>query len=220
MIETGISFGDIHSFYGLNLVLSKVEISPAKPKTNYIDIPGGDGSVDMTEANGEVKFYDRDCKFTFTMNPAGDLSEEAYEAKKTEVSNALNGREFKITLDKDNGFYYLGRCEVNEYLSNKRVRQIVVTAKVRPYKFKKTVTVVIFQLSSAQKTVNVKNGRKSVCPTIECSNDNANIVFGNASFSLSAGTNKLLGIQFKEGNNELKLSGTGTVTFSFQEGEL
>lgn len=220
MIETGIYFGNIHSFYDLNLILSKVEIPPAKPKTNYIDIPGGDGSVDLTEAHGEVKYNDRDCKFTFTMNPAGNLSEAAFEEKKTEVSNALNGKEFRITLDKDEEFYYLGRCEVNEYLSNKRVRQIVVTAKVKPYKFKQNVTVVICELSNEQKTVNINNGRKTVVPEITCTDDNAMVVFGSTSYSLAAGTHKILDIQFKEGNNQLKLSGTGTITFAWQEGEL
>lgn len=220
MIETGIYFGDIHSFYDLNLILSKVEIPPAKPKTTYVDIPGGNGSVDLTEAHGEVKYSDRECKFTFTMNPAGGLSEADFEEKKTEVSNALNGMKFKITLDKDDEFYYSGRCEVSEYLSNKRLRQIVVTAKVYPYKFKQNVTSLTFELSETQKTVNIINGRKSVSPEIECSNDNTMIVFGNTSFALSAGTQKILDIQFKEGNNQLKLSGTGTITFSFQEGEL
>lgn len=220
MIETGIYFGDIHSFYDLNLILSSVSIPPAKPKTNYVDIPGSDGSVDLTEAHGEVKYNDRDCKFTFTMNPAGDLSEVAFEEKKTEVSNALNGKEFKITLDKDEDYFYQGRCEVSEYLSDKRIRQVAVTAKVKPYKFKQNVTVLTFALSETEKTVNIKNGRKSVCPSIECSDDNTLIVFGTTSISLSAGTHKVLDIQFTEGNNQLKLSGTGTVTFSFQEGDL
>ena len=52
MIETGIYFDNIHSFYDLNLVLSKVEISPAKPKTSYVDIPGGNGSIDFVLSFG------------------------------------------------------------------------------------------------------------------------------------------------------------------------
>lgn len=220
MIEKGISFGNIHSYRNLNLILSGSEIPPAKPKTIYVDIPGGDGSVDLTEANGEVKYSDRECKFTFTMNPMGDLSEDAWEAKKTEVSNALNGREFRITLDKDDRFYYLGRCEVSEYLSDRRIRQIVVTAKVKPYKFKQNVTLVKYELSNTEKTVYLRNGRKSVSPVIECTNDNTMIKFGNASYSLDAGSHKILEIRFAEGINQMNISGTGTITFSYQEAEL
>ena len=55
----GIKFDDIHSFYDLNLVLSQVDIPPATAKTSFVDIPGADGSVDMTEALGSVKYKDR-----------------------------------------------------------------------------------------------------------------------------------------------------------------
>lgn len=220
MIETGISFGNIHSYYDLNLILSGSEIPPAKPKTVYIDIPGGDGTVDLTEANGEVRFCDRDCKFTFTMNPSDNLSDVAFEEKKTEVSNALNGKEFKITLDKDDGFYYLGRCEVSEYLSNKRLRQIVITARVKPYKFKQQLTSLIYKLSEEEQTVEIMNSRKSVVPTILCANDDTMIVFGDTSFCLTHGMHTMPDIQFKQGKNTLKLSGEGLIVFSFQEGEL
>ena len=69
----GIQFNDIHSYYDLNLILSVVNIPPAQPKTNYVDLPGGEGSLDLTEALGEVKYNDRDCTFTFTMNPTDHL---------------------------------------------------------------------------------------------------------------------------------------------------
>lgn len=222
MIETGISFGNIHSYYDLNLILSGSEIPPAKPKTNYVDIPGGDGSIDLTEATGEVKFHDRECKFTFTMNPSDDLSDVAFEEKKTEVSNALNGREFKITLDKDDGFYYLGRCEVGEYLSNKRLRQIVVTAKVKPYKFKQKVTSLEFDLTEEEQTIIIKNSRKTVSPRIMCSHDTEIILRGTV-FKISAGIHtEVPEILFVEGNNELIISGDskGAILFSFQEGVL
>lgn len=141
MIETGMSFGDIHSFRDLDLILSSVEIPPAKPKENFVDIPGADGSIDMTEALGEVKYSDRTgAKFTFYMNPAGDLSEDAWEAKKKEISNSLNGLRCNITLDKDPDYYWQGRCTVNEHASNKKLRKFVVGARLAPYKLKNDVT--------------------------------------------------------------------------------
>lgn len=220
MIETGILFGNIHSFYDLNLILSSVHIAPAYPKTSYVDVPGADGSIDTTEVHGEVKFHDRTHNFTLTMNPAGDLSEAAWEEKKTEVSNLLNGLACKITLDKDPDYYWQGRCVVDEYKSNKRVRQFVISATVRPYKLKQSETVVSFAVSSTEKTVTIRNGRKSVCPVIECTDDNTKITFGNATFALMAGSHKITDIMLVHGDNELKLSGSGTVTFRFQEGDL
>lgn len=220
MIDTGVLFNYIHSFYDLNLILSAVDISPAKPKTTYVDIPGADGSLDLTEAHGEVKYSDRTIKFTFTMNPAGDLSERAWEEKKMEVSNALNGLACRITLDKDPDYYWQGRCSLDSYKSNKRVRQFVVAATVRPYKWKQSETVASFALSDVAQKVNIRNARKSVCPVITCTDDDTKIVFNGNTFSFNAGSHKNLNIRFTEGNNEVTISGAGLVAFAYQEGDL
>ncbi len=220
MIETGVYFNDIHSFYDLDLILSAVEVTPAIPKTTYVDIPGADGSLDLTEAHGEVKYSDRTITATLTMNPASDLSEAAWEEKKTEVSNRLNGLACKITLDKDPEFYWLGRCTVDSYKSNKRIRQFVVSAKVRPYKYRQTETVVSFALTGDETTVTIRNGRKSVCPEITCTNDGATIAFNGITHEFNAGTHKFLDIRLVEGNNQISIDGTGTITFKYQEGEL
>ena len=217
MIETGVLFNETHSYFDLNLILSAVDIPPAKPKTTFIDVPGADGSVDLTEAHGEVKYSDRECSFTFTMLPTDSST---WEEKKTEVSNLLNGRVFNITLDKDDEYYYSGRCEVKGFEVDKKIRQIVVSAKVKPYKFKQNVTVMKAALTNTPKTVNLMNGRKTVSPSIECTNDDTVVVFGDATFNLSAGKHKVLDIQLVEGNNVVTVSGTGSVTFSYQEGDL
>ena len=45
--------------------------------------------------------------------------------------------------------------------------------------------------------------------------------FNGTSYSIGTGTNKVLGINFKEGINTIKvISGTGTLTVSYQEGSL
>lgn len=220
MIETGVLFDNIHSFYDFGLILSAVDIPPAAPKTTYIDIPGGDGSIDLTEALGEIKFSDRVLKFSFAMNPAGDLSETAWEERKTLISNYLNGRLCKITLDKDSDFYWVGRCSVESYASQKRLRQIVISATVRPYKFRQSETIRSYTLTSTAQTIVLRNGRKSVCPVITCTGSDTTVVFDSKTYKLSAGTHKFLNIRLTEGNNRLTISGSGQITFTYQEAEL
>lgn len=222
MIGKGVKFGNIHSYHDLNLILSAVSIPPAIPKTTFVDVPGADGTLDLTEALGEVKYNDRDsAQFVFTMNPADDLSDYAFECKKTEVSNALNGIYFeRIILDKDADYYYTGRCTVNEYLSDKRIRQIVVTARLKPYKHKVIETVVTEALSTSEKTIVLRNSRKSVIPEITCSADDTTVVFDGAEVTFNAGTHKSLNIQLKEGVNVLQIKGSGTIEFRYREGDL
>ncbi len=218
MTYKGITFDDVHTFDDLNLVLSDCpDMPPAKPKTTYIDIPGADGSLDLTEAHGEVRYSDRENKYTFTMHPAETMT---WEEKMSEVSNLLNGKRAKMTLDKDDDYFWDVRATVDSYESDKRLHQIVISVKAMPYKFKQDITKRTVQLSATPTEINLMNGRKSVCPSIECSNDNTVIVFGDATFNLNAGKHEILDIQLKEGLNKLTVSGSGTVLFTYQEGDL
>lgn len=347
----GIWFDDIHSYSDLNLVLSKVDIPPATPRTNYVDIPGGDGTVDLTEALGGLKYKDRKGSITFSVFPTDD-----FEEKKRQVSNLLNGKRFKIRLDKDPDYYWLGRCEFNKYASKKNLHQITMNVNVAPYKFKDEPTRVfvpfcgknlldvsesnqiaqvygsveyitngvrksgqyfvgfpvavnahttyyfsvnikrltsasvptsggriaiydknirtivtsypstegkaVFYFNSGNHTelsvlfysdsdqnqgvyeftnaqleairateyepytpitdpleITLTNGRKPVIPTIHCTGE-ATIVADGTEYTVGAGTHKFLGFQLTEGEKTVTVSGTGAVTFVYQEGDL
>jgi phage-related protein len=209
----GIKFGEIHSYDDLHLILSKVEIPPAGVKTTYVDIPGGDGSVDLTEGLGRICYKDRKCKFTFTVAPGDD-----FEAKKKEVSNLLNGQRFEIVLDKDPGYKYIGRCAVNSYSTNKALHKIVVEANVAPYKLKKTVTAVVME-PGEKVSVTLENGRMWTVPEIVTTAP-ATIEFNGGTFALTAGTHKILELELKPGENHLLVTCVHTVTFHYQEGDL
>ena len=137
----GIRFGTIHSFDDLHLVLSTMKIPPAKPKTSFIDLPGADGSVDLTEAFGRVKYSNRDASFTFTVLPNQD-----FEQIKRFVCGKINGSKMKILVEKDPDYFWNGRCYVDEYNSDAALNQIVVAAILDPYKLKETET---FSFSSS-----------------------------------------------------------------------
>ena len=188
-IYKGIYFDDIHSFNDLNLILAPFVPEPAEPKTNYIDIAGGDGSLDMTEALGEVKYKDRVFSFTFTIKPSDNMT---FDEKVSQVSNALNGKKCKITFDRDPEYFWDGRCIVEKYAQDRNLKQISVKATVRPYKIKQDETVVSFGLTTKGKEITLRNGRKSVVPEITCTNDNTVVVFGSITQNLSAGTHRIL----------------------------
>lgn len=130
-IESGVNFGGIHSFRDLNLVLAPFDYTPAVPKTKFIEIPGGDGTIDATEADGTIHYYDREFEFIFSVMPGDELT---FEERQTAVAKALNGKRFEIVLDKDPEYFWRGRVWIDEYASNKRLRQIAVVARVSPYK--------------------------------------------------------------------------------------
>jgi predicted phage tail component-like protein len=210
----GIKFDNIHSFEDLNLILSQVDIPPATPKEVYVDIPSGDGSVDLTEALGEVKYNNREATITFTALPQDD-----FEQKKKQVSNLLNGVRFKkIVLDKDPNYYWVGRCKINEYASDKNLHKIVVGAVLAPYKLKKDETVVTIPAGENTPVV-LSNSRKTVVPVITCAEETTVILMGNT-YKLNSGTHTVPDLVLKFGENPMTITSEGAVKFTYQEGDL
>lgn len=214
----GTTFGSIHSNTNLQLIQQSVEVKPASPKTNFVDIPGGDGSKDLTEALGVgVKYADREITWTFALYPGAD-----WYAKQREVSGALNGLKCNITLDDDPGYYYEGRLAVADYKADRLLRQITVKAICRPYKLKQSETTVSSSLTTTNKTLTLNNDRMPVVPTITVTATTV-ITFAGNSYTINAGTHKLLGIRLTAASQTLQAktsSGTGTITIKYREGAL
>lgn len=140
----GTDFGGVHSFYDLNLIQQLVDEQPAEPKLNLIDIPGADGSVDMSELpGGRLVYKDRTLTWTYALYPG-----ENWDAKHRQVSNALNGKRCRITLDSNPDYYYDGRVAVKKYNKDKLLRQITVEAICNPWMLKQQPTVIRADLGS------------------------------------------------------------------------
>ena len=214
----GTDFGGVHSSHDLNLIQQLVDVQPAEPKLNLIDIPGADGSKDLSEQpTGRVVYGDRKLTWTFALFPG-----ENWHDKHRQVSNALNGKRCRITLDGDPAYCYVGRLAVRKYNTDKLLRQIIIEAICAPYRLKQEVTTVTADLSTTQATISLPNDRKPVVPEITVSADTV-LVWKNSTYTISAGTHKVLDIELQEGENTLAaktLSGTGTIVLAYQEGAL
>lgn len=214
----GTDFGGIHSYRDLHLVQAAVEVEPAEPKTNFIDIPGADGSKDFSESPaGRVVYNTRKITWTFKLYPG-----DHWAAKYTQVSNAINGRACHIVLDDDPDWYYVGRVSVDKHAVDGILHTITVVAICQPYKLWRVETTVSESLTTANKTLLLVNDRMRAVPTITVSAATTLTWKGNT-FSLAAGTHKVLDIELAEGANYLQAkttTGSGTILIKYQKGAL
>lgn len=134
----GITFGNYHSYRDFGLILSSKIIGAPTPKTELIDIPGGDGVLDLTEFFGEVKYNNRTLTFEFsTMVP-----QSQFMALFSKVQNALHGQKMNISLDEDPEWYYIGRLSIPEWKVQKRIGKLTIVCDCEPFKYKRLKTVV------------------------------------------------------------------------------
>lgn len=214
----GTNFGGWHSHRDLQLIQQSVDVQPALPKLNLVDVPGADGSKDLsTQPSGRVVFEDRDITWTFALYPGDN-----WDKKHQQVSNVLNGLACDIALDSDPDYYYQGRLSVSKYKKDGMLRQITVKAVCRPYKLKQVETKVVSPLTTAYTPLALVNERKLVIPSITVTAETT-LRWQNRTVTVAAGTHRIADIELQPGVNLLDAkttSGTGQITVAYREGAL
>ena len=207
----GIRFGEYHTYDDFSLILNTKEIGAPSPKTETIDIPGGDGVLDLTAFFGEVKYNNRTLSFEFSsIIPQAD-----FLALFSEIQNALHGQKMNIVLDDDPDWYYIGRIDVSEWRAEKSVGKLTIECDCEPYKVKVAETVVSATVDG-ETSVILQNSKKTVIPTIDITGE-INLTYGANYYALTDGRYDLPGVQLQNGSNTVLLNGTGAVTFTYRE---
>ena len=213
----GITFGTLHSYEDLQLILNSKEIGSPEVKTRTIEIEGADSSLDLTEFFGEAKFENVKHKFQFSTI----VPQSQFLSLFSAVKNALHGKKLRIILDGDPQFYYMGRIHVSSFTNEKNVGIISIECDCEPYKYKLQPTIVSVAVSGT-KAITLINSRRRVVPEVKIvSTGTLNIVYGEGNvWDLGSGSYLLPELELVEGNNTVTVTGTGTVTFTYQEGSL
>lgn len=206
----GITIGNKHSYSDYGLILSSKSVPAPSVKEEKVDITGGDGELDFTEAFGEPKFKNRDLSFVFSK-----AMNSGFEEYWSDLQNELQGQKKQIILDEDDDFYYLGRCSLS-YSKSKNIYKITMKVDSDPYKMKMAQTV---KTKTGSGTINLTNLRKRVVPTIVTTSQTT-LVFGGNTFNLGDGTWVLPELELIGGNNNVAVTTSGTVTFTYREGGL
>lgn len=213
----GIRFGELHSYDDLNLILTSKELGAQKVKSKKLDIEGADGSLDMTDFFGAPRYEDVTHKFQFSTI----LPQNQFISQFSTIKNAIHGKKMRIILDDDPLFYWLGRCYVSGFTSEKGVGKVDVDCDCEPYKYRLAKTVVTHAVSGTQ-AIRLTNGKKRAVPEVTIQTDaSLTIVFGSGNvWDLSSGSYTLPELELAHGENVVTVTGTGTITFTWQEGDL
>lgn len=213
----GITFGSLHSYEDLKLILNSKEIGSPEVKVRKIDIEGADSSLDLTDFFGEPKYENVTHKFQFSTI----VPQAQFLSLFSTVKNALHGKKMRIILDGDPLFYYIGRIHVSSFTNEKNIGIISVECDCEPFKYKLEKTVVSRAVSGTQ-TINLTNGRKRAVPEVRIETTSSiRIEYqGSNIWDLGSGSYTLPELELVEGVNAVTVTGTGTITFTWQEGNL
>lgn len=234
----GVTFGNKHSYRDWGLFLkNRPVISPPTPKTIYVNIPGSDGVIDLTESlTGDVKFNNRTITCEFVVLDARNKWSNIY----SEILDYLHGQQMKVRLDEDPTYYYIGRLQVNEWKSDKVTSTIVIEGNVEPYKMEMFSSLEDWEWDSfnfetgiirdykeirvnESLTFTIEGRRKSVVPSFTVVSDDGSglqVRFNGTTYDLPDGTSRVLNVVIKNGTNTLYFTGNGTVSIDYRGGRL
>lgn len=195
-----VKFNGIDSYDDLGLILTSSNIEAPSPKTNVVEIDGADGSVDYTEAFGDVFYENRKLSFDFTY--AG--SPDSFAEKFSELQNLLHGEKQKIVISDDPDFWYFGRVTIDRWKSSKAIRKITIDCDCEPYKYQNIIR--RYEITSNPQTIKFRNLRMIVYPKLSA--DSAvGISCNGKNVVLSVGTASQGVIRFTKGENTLVVTG-------------
>lgn len=136
---------------------SRPFVAEPSVKSNYIDVPGADGSLDYTEAlTGSVLYGMRTGQWDFIVDLPYEVSSKLATATGMNVTNAIafqsailkffHGRKFDQIILTDeyeydrkgnlvSGYFYTGRITAKTSLATKDYIQITLQYNLNPYKY-------------------------------------------------------------------------------------
>ena len=130
-----IKFGDKNTWDDWKLVPSSRPVfNPPRQKTQYLDIPGADGVLDVSEAlTGYPVFENREGSLEFIVY--NDYQSYRWQMVYETISNYLHGQRMRAILEDDPNYFYEGRFQVDKWSSEKDYSRITINYTVKPYKY-------------------------------------------------------------------------------------
>lgn len=207
-----------NTWYDWGLIVTEKEISSPEPKTNYVDIDGMSGSLDLTESlTGEVAYNDRTLKASFWTDNG---KREDREILMRKIITSLHGKKIKIIEPDDPEHYYLGRVKIKSQTNILPYLEFSIEAQCEPWRYVINEAERLVEVdNNAVTTVIHNNGVKTLRPTVTVTGS-VTISFNGVEISLNAGTYRVSTLKFKQGVNNVTISGSGSVKFTYREADL
>lgn len=133
-----ITFGEKNTWDDWHLVPSSRPVfSPPEQKLMQIDIPGGDGILDMSESlTGYPIYNNRKGSIEFIVMLGDNYGD--WSTRYSDIMDYLHGRTRRAVLEDDKEFFYEGRFTVSDWTSNNdgTGSRITIDYDIAPYKMR------------------------------------------------------------------------------------
>lgn len=232
-MEKGVTFDEKHSTeFGLKLI--NIYIPMPSPKINVIQIPGSDGTLDLTEISGRPVYENREgLEMTFTL-----LNKDYYDwfQAYSEIAQYIQGRKVKLVLDDDPNYYYICRLNIDGKKSNPSLAEITISGTADPFKYDIISsmddwlwdpfdfstgiirTIKDVKITQSYHMIRIPEAGASAVPIFIVTEMTSPMTVsdGNRTFELAVGKNRFPEIRLGKKEVTLTFTGEGTLTIDYR----
>ena len=205
-----------HTWYDWRLILTGKDVTPPEPKTNYVNIDGMDGTLDLSEAlTGGITYNDRTIAATFWTDNGTRADRERLISQ---ITAALHGKKIEIIEPDDPAHYFVGRVKITSRTNIIPYAEIALEATCEPWRYARDESERLVSPGGGTVDVVLNNhGVKTVSPIVTVSGAPV-ILEGNT--ELAVGSYRLPDLRLYSGANTVRVSGDGSVMFTYREADL
>lgn len=228
-----------HSYDDWGLYVTNTDcIGAPELMTSYVEVPGRNGLIDMTEViSGRPIYKSRPIHIEL----AGIRDKINWDAVISTFRNLINGRVCQIIFDNDISYFWRGRVEIKDFVSVMKLGRFAIEIPdADPYKYNVESsaepwlwdpfdfeTGVVHDDGEIEvdgtETVTIPAGYMYVCPEISVSMTSTtfSVTYHGKTYALANGTNRIPQILVNGDEEEtLTFAGSGTIILMYRGGSL
>lgn len=226
MTKSGVTFADQwHTERDWNLHPVRIYISMPEAKEQVIDIPGGDGAIDLSEINGRPMYGMRTVELEYHLR---NVDNEKWNSIYSEIGAAITGKKVKMVLDDDPDHYYMARLKVDGEKTDYVNAELTFSGTAEPFKYDLTATnepwlwdtfnfetgvireIEEVEITAENNKVTIIGAGIDTPPVFVVSQaDNLKLTYGGRTYTLKVGRNRFPAVQVGKEDVTLTFSGTG-----------
>lgn len=226
MTKSGVTFADQwHTERDWNLHPVRIYISMPEAKEQVIDIPGGDGAIDLSEINGRPMYGMRTVELEYHLR---NVDNEKWNSIYSEIGAAITGKKVKMVLDDDPDHYYMARLKVDGEKTDYVNAELTFSGTAEPFKYDLTATnepwlwdtfnfetgvireIEEVEITAENNKVTIIGAGIDTPPVFVVSQaDNLKLTYGGRTYTLKVGRNRFTAVRVGKEDVTLTFSGTG-----------
>ena len=224
-----ITLNGVNTWVDWGLIPSSRPIfSPPSLKSKYIDLPGEDGQIDITDIHGSVEFSNRTGSFSFIVSDKSPTWNSLYN----QIETHLHGKIIRAVVSDDPDWFYEGRFSISEAQSSASFGTIVIDYNCLssrrenlhqtedwlwdPFDFETGVVADHFNLEVIGSRDVVISGYPSNTPFIFTASKPMVILYNGVEYPIPAGTSSIPQISKINPPVSLRIYGQGRITIDYR----